>query len=190
MKGGIAGHFHTSILFISLEDQICGGYMEHCTTFLSALTSEAELERCGFAMQQNEIQLLGDDLSIEEEFAELFANSHVGMVDLRPQRHMQMLEGWPHSMQRVTRQSGPWEQDALDEFKLDSQIFDELTVLYNSGGLTDNMVAKYKRHQFHTTNVDQYKLALTETGFRNTKDFLEVVKDHRPSLASTLIVED
>ena len=74
--------------------QINGGYMEHVCEIVGLLTDVESLQRASFAIDDSDVQRLGDDWQSEDAFASVYADSIFTLSAWRQRRNLDLLKGW------------------------------------------------------------------------------------------------
>ena len=95
---------------------INGGYMEHVCEIVGLLQDVCSLERAGYAVDDADIEALGDDVESENQFADLHAQSIFTLAGWRQRRNLSMVMGW---WKRLARLKSEKAAATMKEFKVD-----------------------------------------------------------------------
>ena len=119
-----------------LLSQVDGGYIEHVVSTIKELSNCVTLRACTFIVPDGAVgEAIDDDLPLEDEYSDLFAQSVMTMAKHRVRRHLHLMVGWPQHMQKV-RRLGVKAADTIKLFLLDGILFAELCaledILYNN----------------------------------------------------------
>ena len=75
-------------------EQNNGGYMEHCCNIIKLLSDTGSLEAAGFAVSDEDIFRLGDDVLAEETFADFHGTAAFSLAGRRQRRSLGRVRGW------------------------------------------------------------------------------------------------
>ena len=104
--------------------------MRHCREFLCLLTAGDQLQSCMFALQPEDIGALGNDLIVEDEYADFMGQSCLALCAFRVCRNLHMMSGWPRLFLRGCGDADTKGQsDCIALFKSGWGAFDHLQKL-------------------------------------------------------------
>ena len=148
--------------------------MEHCCDIIKCLSTTSSLEAAGFAVSDEDIFRLGDDLHAEETFSDFHGMAAFSLSGRRQRRNLGRMRGWPVRMDLIWI---PGRAEAImQELKQDEDNYNELMKLYDERTFKCGLVME--RHLMKKTSVKQQLAIAKENGWVTNEDQKEVVKDH------------
>ena len=121
----------------------------------------------------------------EDEFADFYVLLHLGMVNARLRRHLQLF-GWPHL----------WQKALFDEvtaclminrFRTDWTNFE---ILKDLKDIPNYLSVILKRHLFHKTSNEQFDVAVRDVDHKFHDDLRNLILRRRPNICGSNIIEE
>ena len=146
-----------------LLQQCSGGFTRFLYEDVGKLERADVLEGLSFTLPRagDRFNRFDDIIEMDDEYAEMFWMLGFSGFAAKGSRLM-YLEMWPHYMVVCLSPDGGVVKACLADFKLDRDIFNELTGKANP---LKAQKAHLRRHVFKMRSVDQYNQACTEVGF-------------------------
>ena len=167
--------------------QCNGGYMIHVCDFIKLLYDVQAMQRAGYAMTDDDIRNLEDDVTTEDQFANFYGVGIFSMAGHRTRRNLKRMIGYPDALDLLNVPEKC--HGIMKQFQRDCE--EDYNYIHRLGDAkTRKCAAALERHLVHKVSVIQHLLIAKNAGWKVTSDQADVSKRHGSGLSQSQIIED
>ena len=164
--------------------QVDGGFIKHVSELMGVLHDPIALARADFAILDEDIDALGDDVHSEDLFADFLAQATNFLAGNRQRRNLGLVRGWK---KRLLLLKTPRADECMKEFKGDHDINVHLKGLKNKSKKLELVLG---RDLFEKEDVKQHVRIAERMGWRASDEQRTTLTIQTSGLLQTQLIED